>query len=298
VKLVAFERDRLLSVGLWEAGGRVRPYRLSEEVAALGVSAIVAAHVAGRPVPLADVALALDPSQIRAPFPRPIRNIFCVGKNYYEHAHEFARSGFDSSATSGAVPDAPIIFSKVPECVTGPGAPILFDPAVSNAIDYEAELCVVIGKGGRGIRKADALQHVWGYTIVNDVTARDLQGRHKQWLIGKSQDSFCPMGPIAATADEIDLGNTAVRCWVNGELRQEANTRDLIFDVPTLIETLSAGITLKTGDLIATGTPAGVGIGFNPPKYLKPGDQVAIEIDGLGRLENVVTEIGARKAAQ
>jgi 2-keto-4-pentenoate hydratase/2-oxohepta-3-ene-1,7-dioic acid hydratase in catechol pathway len=244
------------------------------------------------------VTLSLHPSQVRAPFPRPARNIFCVGKNYYEHAHEFARSGFDSSAASGAVPDAPIIFSKVPESVTGPGAPILFDPAVSSAIDYEAELCVVIGKGGRGIRKAEALQHVWGYIIVNDVTARDLQGRHKQWLIGKSQDSFCPMGPIAATADEIDLGNTNVRCWVNGELRQDANTRDLIFDVPTLIETLSAGITLKTGDLIATGTPAGVGIGFNPPKYLKPGDRVAIEIDGLGRLENAVAELGARKAAQ
>ena len=298
MKLVAFERDNRLGVGLWEADGRVRPYRLADEEAALGVAAITAAHVAGRLVPLADVTVAVDSGQIRAPFPRPVRNIFCVGKNYYEHAHEFARSGFDSSAASGAVPDAPIIFSKVPECVTGPGAPILFDPEVSSAIDYEAELCVVIGKGGRGIRKAEALGHVWGYTIVNDVTARDLQGRHKQWLIGKSQDSFCPMGPIAATADEIDLGNTGVRCWVNGELRQDANTRDLIFDVPTLIETLSAGITLKTGDLIATGTPAGVGIGFNPPKYLKSGDHVAIEIDGLGRLENAVAELGARKAAQ
>jgi 2-keto-4-pentenoate hydratase/2-oxohepta-3-ene-1,7-dioic acid hydratase in catechol pathway len=247
---------------------------------------------------LADVTVAIEPSQIRAPFPRPIRNIFCVGKNYYEHAHEFSRSGFDSSAASGAVHEAPIIFSKVPDCVAGPGDPILLDAAVSTAIDYEAELCVVIGKGGRGIRKAEAMQHVWGYTIVNDVTARDLQGRHKQWLIGKSQDSFCPMGPVAATAGEIDLGKTNVRCWVNGELRQSANTRDLIFDVPTLIETLSAGITLRTGDLIATGTPAGVGIGFNPPKYLKPGDRVTIEIDGLGRLENVVQEIGARKAAQ
>lgn len=298
MKLVAFERDNRLGVGLWEADGRVRPYRLTDEEAALGVAAITAAHVAGRSVPLADLTVAVNSGQIRAPFPRPVRNIFCVGKNYYEHAHEFARSGFDSSAATGAVPDAPIIFSKVPECVTGPGTPILFDPQVSSAIDYEAELCVVIGQGGRGIRKAEALSHVWGYTIVNDVTARDLQGRHKQWLIGKSQDSFCPMGPIAATADEIDLGNTGVRCWVNGELRQDANTRDLIFDVPTLIETLSAGITLKTGDLIATGTPAGVGIGFDPPKYLKPGDHVAIEIDGLGRLENVVAELGARKAAQ
>ena len=295
MKLVAFERDNRRGVGLWEADGRVRPYRLTDEEAALGVAVITAAHVAGRSIPLADVTIAVEPGQIRAPFPKPIRNIFCVGKNYYEHAHEFARSGFDSSAASGAVPDAPIIFSKVPECVTGPGAPILFDPSVSTAIDYEAELCVVIGKGGRGIRKADALTHVWGYTIVNDVTARDLQGRHKQWLIGKSQDSFCPMGPCAVTADEIDLADTSVQCWVNGEQRQNANTRDLIFDVPTLIETLSAGITLLPGDLIATGTPVGVGIGFNPPRYLKPGDKVRIEIGGIGQIENEVQELSQRQ---
>jgi 2-keto-4-pentenoate hydratase/2-oxohepta-3-ene-1,7-dioic acid hydratase in catechol pathway len=132
------------------------------------------------------------------------------------------------------------------------------------------------------------MNHVWGYTIVNDVTARDLQGRHKQWLIGKSLDGFCPMGPWVVTADEIDLADTAVRCWVNGEKRQDSNTRDLIFDVPTLIATISAGITLMPGDVIATGTPAGVGIGFNPPKYLHPGDVVRIEIGGIGVLENRV----------
>jgi 2-keto-4-pentenoate hydratase/2-oxohepta-3-ene-1,7-dioic acid hydratase in catechol pathway len=176
----------------------------------------------------------------------------------------------------------------VPESVTGPGDPILIDPGVSQAVDYEAELAVVIGKGGRGIRKADALDHVWGYCIVNDVTARDLQGRHKQWLIGKSQDSFCPMGPWLVSRDEIDLADTRVRCWVNGELRQDANTRALIFDVPTLIETISAGLTLVPGDIIATGTPAGVGIGFDPPKYLRSGDVVRIEIGGLGVLENPV----------
>jgi 2-keto-4-pentenoate hydratase/2-oxohepta-3-ene-1,7-dioic acid hydratase in catechol pathway len=219
---------------------------------------------------------------------RPRRNIFCVGKNYHEHAHEFARSGFDSSAASGAVPEHPIIFSKVPETVIGPGDTIRFDPAVSPAIDYEGELALVIGRGGRGIRKADALSHVWGYTIVNDVTARDWQGRLKQWLVGKSFDTFCPMGPWLVTADEIDLGDTRLRTWVNGELRQDANTRDLIFDVPTLIETISAGVTLLPGDVISTGTPVGVGIGFTPPKYLVHGDVVAIEIDGIGRLENRV----------
>jgi 2-keto-4-pentenoate hydratase/2-oxohepta-3-ene-1,7-dioic acid hydratase in catechol pathway len=250
--------------------------------------ALVERLAAGTALPATGPAIPLAQVTLEAPLPRPRRNIFCVGKNYYEHAHEFARSGFDSSAASGAVPDAPIIFSKVPECVTGPSAPILIDPRASEAVDYEAELAVVIGKGGRGISREDALSHVFGYTIVNDVTARDLQGRHKQWLIGKSQDSFCPMGPWLVSADEIDLGDTSVRCWVNGELRQDANTKALIFNVPTLIETLSKGLTLLPGDIIATGTPAGVGIGFNPPKYLRAGDVVRIEIAGIGVLENPV----------
>src|SRR5580765_3370832 len=264
-------------------GQAIEPFDLAADIADAGLFAVIEKLPA-----TAGTALPLDRVRLEAPIPRPHRNIFCVGKNYFEHAHEFARSGFDSSAQSGAVPDAPIVFSKVPESVTGPGDPILIDPGVSQAVDYEAELAVVIGKGGRGIRKADALDHVWGYCIVNDVTARDLQGRHKQWLIRKSQDSFCPMGPWLVSRDEIDLADTRVRCWVNGELRQDANTRALIFDVPTLIETLSKGLTLLPGDIIATGTPAGVGIGFNPPKYLRAGDVVRIEIGGLGVLENPV----------
>jgi 2-keto-4-pentenoate hydratase/2-oxohepta-3-ene-1,7-dioic acid hydratase in catechol pathway len=236
-----------------------------------------------RPIPLADV-------RLRAPIPLPVRNIFCVGKNYFEHAHEFAKSGFDSSAAQGAVPQAPIVFSKVPQSVIGPGDDIQVDHDVSAATDYEVELAVIIGKGGRRITKANALAHVWGYTIVNDVTARDLQGRYSQWLIGKSQDTFCPMGPYAVTADAIDLANTTVKTWVNGELRQNSNTKDLIFDVPTLIETISAGVTLLPGDIIATGTPVGVGIGFKPPRYLAPGDVVRLEISGIGTLENKVAQ--------
>jgi 2-keto-4-pentenoate hydratase/2-oxohepta-3-ene-1,7-dioic acid hydratase in catechol pathway len=222
-----------------------------------------------------------------APIPRPARNIFCVGKNYAEHAKELAGSLFQESE-----PPFPIVFSKVPETVIGPGAPIAIDPAVSTAIDYEVELAIIIGHEGRNIAKADALGHIWGYTIINDITARDIQKRHSQWLLGKSLDGFCPMGPWAVTADEIDLSNTGVRTYVNGELRQSANTRDLIFDVPTLIETISHGITLKPGDIIATGTPAGVGMGFDPPRYLKPGDVVRVEIDGIGALENPVVERG------
>jgi 2-keto-4-pentenoate hydratase/2-oxohepta-3-ene-1,7-dioic acid hydratase in catechol pathway len=228
---------------------------------------------------------------IEAPVPR--RNIFCVGKNYHEHAHEFAKSGFDSSAAKEAVPSSPIMFSKVPESVVPCGSAVIIDPDVSQAVDYEAELAVIIGKGGRGIRAKDAFDHVWGYTIVNDVTARDLQARYSQWLIGKSQDTFCPMGPFAVTRDEIDIGDTPITCYVNGELRQSSNTRLLIFDIPTIIETLSAGITLQPGDVIATGTPAGVGIGFNPPRYLKNGDVVRIEIAGIGVLENKIVERSA-----
>ena len=284
MRLATFRSNGHRQVGRLTGDGQaIEPFDLAADVADAGLFALIDKLPA-----TAGAAIPLDRVRLEAPIPRPHRNIFCVGKNYFEHAHEFARSGFDSSAQSGAVPDAPIVFSKVPESVTGPGDPILIDPGVSQAVDYEAELAVVIGKGGRGIRKADALDHVWGYCIVNDVTARDLQGRHKQWLIGKSQDSFCPMGPWLVSRDEIDLADTRVRCWVNGELRQDANTRALIFDVPTLIETISAGLTLMPGDIIATGTPAGVGIGFDPPKYLRPGDVVRIEIDGIGVLENPV----------
>jgi len=157
---------------------------------------------------------------------------------------------------------------------------------ITSSLDYEVELAVIIGRGGRGIRKSEAMRHVWGYTIINDVTARDWQRKHKQWFLGKSFDTFCPMGPIAVTADELDAGNLEVKCWVNGELRQNANTRDLIFDIPSLMATISAGLTLKPGDVIATGTPAGVGLGFNPPKFLRPGDKVSISISHLGTLTN------------
>lgn len=234
--------------------------------------------------------LLLSAVKIEAPIPRPARNVMCVGKNYHEHAKEFTRSGFDSSASSAAdaIPTAPIIFTKAPECVIGDGADIRYPEGVSDSVDYEAELGLVIGKGGRGIKKADAYGHICGYTIINDVTARDLQGKHKQWFLGKSLDTFCPIGPWLVTADEVDPENLGVRCWVNDELRQDANTRDLIFDIPTLIETISAGITLYPGDIIATGTPVGVGIGFKPPKYLKAGDVVKMEIDGIGVIENPV----------
>ncbi len=231
-------------------------------------------------VPLADVTL-------RAPIPQPLRNIMCVGKNYREHAKEFARSGYEAGAVAGKdVDDFPALFSKLPTTVVGPGDEIDLHAAITGSVDYEAELAVIIGPGGRGIAREDAYAHVWGYTIVNDVTARDLQRNHKQWFLGKSLDTFCPMGPWIVTADEVDPEAMLVTCHVNGELRQDANTADLIFDIPTLISTLSAGITLLPGDIIATGTPAGVGIGLQPPRFLAPGDSVSIAISGIGTLTN------------
>jgi 2-keto-4-pentenoate hydratase/2-oxohepta-3-ene-1,7-dioic acid hydratase in catechol pathway len=279
-------------VGQVTEGGRsIAPFDLPLAEAQDGVLALIRRD--GRGLPPALSPISMTQVVIEAPIPAPRRNIFCVGKNYHDHAHEFAKSGFDSSAGKGAVPSNPIVFSKVPESVISCGSAVIIDPEVSQAVDYEAELAVIIGKGGRRIRATDAFDHVWGYTIVNDVTARDLQGRYSQWLIGKSQDTFCPMGPYAVTCEEIDIGDTPINCYVNGELRQSSNTRLLIFDIPTIIETLSAGITLQPGDVIATGTPAGVGIGFNPPRYLKNGDVVRIEISGIGVLENKIVERSA-----
>jgi 2-keto-4-pentenoate hydratase/2-oxohepta-3-ene-1,7-dioic acid hydratase in catechol pathway len=229
-------------------------------------------------VPLASV-------ELLAPIPEPRRNIWCVGKNYSDHAAEFGRSGYDTPSRSEAIPDKPIMFSKATTAVTGPGA--LVDPGPTTELDYEGELTVIIGKGGRGISREDAYSHVWGYTIINDVTARDVQRDHKQWLLGKSFDTHCPMGPYAVTADEIgDVTALELETTVNGERRQFAPLKDLIFDVPELIATISAGTTLLPGDLIATGTPAGVGLGFDPPRFLTSGDVVEITITGLGTLSN------------
>ena len=219
---------------------------------------------------------------IEAPIPMPRRNILGVGKNYYEHAHEFTRSGFATGSANGAVPDNPIMFFKMPKSVVACGSAVVIDPKAPKAVDYEAELTVIIGGAGRGIDAKNAFDHVWGYTIINDVTARDLQARYSQWLIGKSQDMFCPTSAFSVTRDEIDISNTPIKCCINRELRQSLNAGLLVFDIPKIIETLSAGITLQPDDVITTGTPAGVGIGFDPPKYLKGG--------GIGVLENEIVE--------
>ncbi|MDA0653032.1 MAG: fumarylacetoacetate hydrolase family protein [Proteobacteria bacterium] len=233
--------------------------------------------------------LLLSRVRLSAPIPTPRRNVLCVGKNYYDHAKEFDDSGFNATKGESAIPELPIIFTKAPSSVIGPGDPIPGYLDHTKSVDYEVELGVIIGKGGRGISKRDALKHVYGYTIINDVTARHVQADHKQWFLGKSIDGFCPMGPWLVTADEIgNVKKLRVESKVNGEIRQSAVVKDLIFDIPTLIATLSKGMTLQSGDIIATGTPAGVGIGFKPPKFLKKGDVVTLTIDRLGVLENTV----------
>jgi 2-keto-4-pentenoate hydratase/2-oxohepta-3-ene-1,7-dioic acid hydratase in catechol pathway len=283
MKIATFKIAGERRIGLVDSAKQnVSPFDISHEKANAGLLSLLSLAK----MPRILTAIPLSQVELEAPIPLPKRNIFCVGKNYYEHAHEFANSGFDSSAAAGAIPKHPIIFSKLPETVVAHKANVIIDTKVSTAIDYEAELAVIIGKGGRGISKENAYDHVWGYTIVNDVTARDLQGKYSQWLIGKSQDTFCPMGPWAISKDEFDLNSASVKCFVNDELRQNSKVTSLIFDIPTIIATLSEGITLNEGDIIATGTPAGVGIGFNPPKYLKAGDICRVEIDGIGVLEN------------
>lgn len=230
---------------------------------------------------------AVESVRLLAPIPRPRKNIMAVGRNYRDHATEFSQSGFDASERQ-VVPDHPVIFTKPPSAVIGPGEPIDTANDPTNTTDYEGELAVVIGTTARRISPDRALDHVFGYTIVNDVTARALQKRHVQWFVGKGADGFCPMGPAIATADELpDVAGCWVRTWVNDELRQESRI-SLLFDVPTLIATLSRGITLEPGDVIATGTPVGTGMGFDPPVYLRPGDVVTVAIDGIGSLTNPV----------
>ncbi|TXL65283.1 fumarylacetoacetate hydrolase family protein [Zeimonas arvi] len=285
MRIATYQYQGRRHVGQVSADGHtVTAFELDD--ASRGAQPLIERAAAGARMPMATGAIVPSSDvKLEAPLPRPFRNLWCVGRNYHAHAKELRETVFKDSAK--AVDQWPIVFTKVPECVIADGETVrLPGTAVSSQIDYEAELALVIGKGGKNISRADALSHVFGWTIVNDVTARDVQMRHQQWDMGKSFDTFCPMGPWIVTADALDGTDTRVRCWVNDELRQDARTTDLIFDIPTLIETVSRGITLYPGDVIATGTPAGVGMGLTPPSWLETGDVVRIEIDGIGTLSN------------
>ncbi len=228
---------------------------------------------------------ALDQIQILAPIPRPRKNVFCVGWNYLEHFEEGERF----RQTVQELPKHPVFFSKAVTAVTGPFDTIPFDADVSKKIDWEVELGVIIGKGGKNISEAEALTHVFGYTVINDVSARDLQKRHGgQWLKGKSLDGTCPMGPCLVTADEIDPANVRVITRVNGDAKQDSNTQYMYFKIPRLIAELSLGMTLEAGDIISTGTPPGVGFARTPPEWLTSGDVLETEIAGIGVMRNLI----------
>jgi len=285
MRLVTFEQEGTTRIGALRSDDEVvpfagPPYTMAELVAAgtAGLEAAAAQLAEAPGIALADV-------RLLAPI-RPRNNVMCIGKNYVEHASEFAGSGFDASQKQ-AVPEHPIVFTKALSSIIAPGEPMDVSADSTGTSDYEGELAVVVGRGGRGIAAADAFDHVFGYTVVNDMTVRELQRRHVQFFLGKSAATYCPMGPAIVTRDEVpDVTALWVRTTVNGEERQAAPVEDLIFDIPTLISTISASVLLEPGDVIATGTPAGVGIGFTPPRYVRPGDVVSVTIDGLGTLTN------------
>ena len=230
-------------------------------------------------------AVALADVKLHAPIPRPAKNVFCVGWNYLEHFEEGAKKLQDNRE----LPKHPVFFSKAVTAVNGPYDPVPFDTSISTSLDWEVELGVVIGTGGKNISEAEAMRHIWGYTVVNDVSWRDLQRRHGgQWHKGKSLDGTCPMGPWIVTAEGVDPNNLRVSCRVNGVTKQDSNTKFLYFKLPRLIAELSAGMTLEPGDIISTGTPEGVGFARNPPEFMKPGDLLETEIEGIGVLRNPI----------
>jgi 2-keto-4-pentenoate hydratase/2-oxohepta-3-ene-1,7-dioic acid hydratase in catechol pathway len=290
--LVTFRDSTGLQVGVHEPGGIVPiaacvPNAPADMVGVVAAGATFLAQLRDGLAKSSGKALAPDTVTVVAPIPVPRRNIVCVGKNYYDHANEFETSGFDSSSAGQVIPEVPIIFTKATTSVIGPGDEINSSLDPDDTLDYEGELTIVIGKSGRGIAADRAFEHIYGYTIINDVTARGTQQRHKQWFLGKSSDTFCPMGPAILTADAVpDITALRLETRVNKEVRQSVGVKDLIFDIPTIIETVSRSMTLQPGDLIATGTPAGVAIGFKPPRYLKPGDVVSVTVQPIGTLTN------------
>jgi len=231
------------------------------------------------------VTIALADVKLHAPIPRPAKNVFCVGWNYLEHFEEGAKKLQDDRK----LPEYPVFFSKAPTAVNGPYDSVPFDAAISTSLAWEVELDVIIGAGGKNITQGDAMRHVWGYTVVNDVSWRDLQRRHGgQWHKGKSLDGTCPMGPWIVTADSLQWENLRIACRVNGVTKQDSNTKHMYFKLPRLISELSAGMTLEPGDIISSGTPEGVGFARTPPEFMKPGDLLETEIEGIGVLRNPI----------
>lgn len=246
-----------------------------------------AASLAAAQKALAAAAQVVARSDVRllAPIPRPKQNVMCLGMNYVAHAIESDRA----RGREPKLPEFPVFFTKALNTVCGEGDGVPLDPKVTAQLDYEVELAYVFGKQAKNVAKADALNYIFGYTIINDVSARDLQNRHQQFFKGKSLDNSCPMGPCIVTADEIpDPATLAIKLRLNGDLRQNSHTGDLIFDIPTSIEYLTLGTTIEAGQIVCTGTPSGVGMGRTPPEYMKVGDVMAAEIEKIGVLTNPI----------
>ena len=231
----------------------------------------------------ADNVVARADVRLLSPIPRPKQNVMCLGMNYVAHAIESLRA----RGSEIKLPEFPVFFTKALNTVCGDGDSVPLDPNVTSQLDYEVELAYVFGRSAKNVKKADALDYVFGYTILNDISARDLQNRHQQFFKGKSLDNSGPIGPCIVTADEIpDPATLAIKLRLNGELRQSSNTGDLIFDIPSSIEYLTLGTTIEAGQIVCTGTPAGVGMGLTPPAYMKAGDVVEAEIEKIGVLTN------------
>ena len=300
MKLVTFTRDRWSGVGVMLDADRVLDLTAAagddadielDARSMLGVirggsTALKAIReLTGAAPP--DAIHALRDVTLEAPIPKPPRNVFCVGRNYVDHVAEGARA----MGLATNLPKVPQFFTKATHTIIGPGTTVQFNPKVSDRMDYEVELGVVIGRTARDIPAKAAFDHIFGYTIVNDVSARDIQRLHEQWFKGKSLDTCCPMGPCIVTRDEIpDVSALELSITINGERRQHAHVSQMIFDIPHIVESLSAGMTLEAGDVIATGTPSGVGFAMEPPKFLKDGDEMVCTISQIGTLRNRIAE--------
>ena len=228
--------------------------------------------------------------RLLAPIPRPRRNVFCIGWNYSEHFAEGARLRAQTSTPGQQEgPEFPALFSKNPATVTGPDSPIWSPAPHSEQLDWECELAVIIGRPGLDIAQDGAMDHVFGYTCANDVSVRDVQRRHGgQWFKGKNFDSHLPLGPWIVTADELDPSALRIQTRVNGTVKQDSNTRFMVFKVPRLVQELSVGCRLEAGDIVITGTPEGVGFARTPSEFMKIGDVVEVEVEGIGILKNTV----------
>ena len=237
--------------------------------------------------PPANALLALASVALQAPIPKPRRNVFCVGRNYMDHVAEGDRT---RGITQSEVPKYPQFFTKAADCVIAPGANVPTHEGVTKWLDYEVELVAIIGTAGRDIPKEKALEHVYGWTIGNDVTGRDLQRRHGQWFKGKSLDRSCPLGPVIVPAGDLNAADLAISLKLNGEQRQASRTSKMIFDVTEIIHQLSSGFTLLPGDVIMTGTPEGVGYAMQPPQTMKAGDVMELTIEGIGTLTNTISD--------